>query len=243
MFFRKNKTENIPDLIGRLQEALEQSDAVIIGAGAGLSTSAGFTYSGERFQQYFSDFAEKYNFSDMYAGGFYPYSTLEEHWAYWSRYIWINRYMNAPKPVYEQLYNLVKENDYFVLTTNVDHCFQKAGFNKHRLFYTQGDYGLFQCSEPCCAETFDNGEIIQNMVTAQGYTIAPDGTLTVPEAPKMAVPDSGSSFWSWVWGTTPPASSSMISGSAPCAIPKLPISASIRGRHSALRRSGHRRCV
>lgn len=136
MFFRKNKPENIPDLIGRLQEALEQSDAVIIGAGAGLSTSAGFTYSGERFQQYFSDFAEKYNFSDMYAGGFYPYSTLEEHWAYWSRYIWINRYMNAPKPVYEQLYNLVKENDYFVLTTNVDHCFQKAGFNKHRLFYT-----------------------------------------------------------------------------------------------------------
>ena len=85
-------------------------------------------------------------------------------------------------------FRLVKDKDYFVLTTNVDHCFQKAGFDKHRLFYTQGDYGLFQCSEPCCAETFDNGEIIQNMVTAQGYTIAPDGTLTAPEAPKMAVP-------------------------------------------------------
>ena len=124
----------------------------------------------------------------MYSGGFYPYATLEEHWAYWSRYIYINRYLNAPKPVYEKLLSLVKDKDYFVLTTNVDHCFQKAGFDKHRLFYTQGDYGLFQCSEPCCAETFDNGEIIQNMVTAQGYTIAPDGTLTAPEAPKMAVP-------------------------------------------------------
>ena len=190
MFFRKNKTENIPDLIGRLQEALEQSDAVIIGAGAGLSTSAGFTYSGERFQQYFSDFAEKYNFSDMYAGGFYPYSTLEEHWAYWSRYIWINRYMNAPKPVYEQLYNLVKENDYFVLTTNVDHCFQKAGFNKHRLFYTQGDYGLFQCSRPCCPKTYDNEALIRQMIQAQGYHIDSDGTLTLPErvTPHMSVP-------------------------------------------------------
>ena len=153
-----------------------------------LSTSAGFVYTGERFEKYFSDFAAKYNFHDMYSGGFYPYATLEEHWAYWSRSIYINRYLNAPKPVYEKLLSLVKGKDSFVLTTNVDHCFQKAGFDKHRLFYTQGDYGLFQCSEPCCAETFDNGEIIQNMVTAQGYTIAPDGTLTAPEAPKMAVP-------------------------------------------------------
>lgn len=172
----------------RLRAALAGADAVVIGAGAGLSTSAGFVYTGERFEKYFSDFAAKYNFHDMYSGGFYPYATLEEHWAYWSRYIYINRYLNAPKPVYEKLLSLVKDKDYFVLTTNVDHCFQKAGFDKHRLFHTQGDYGLFQCSEPCCAETFDNGEIIQNMVTAQGYTIAPDGTLTAPEAPKMAVP-------------------------------------------------------
>ena len=196
----------------RLRAALAGADAMVIGAGAGLSTFAGFVYTGERFEKYFSDFAAKYNFHDMYSGGFYPYATLEEHWAYWSRSIYINRYLNAPKPVYEKLLSLVKDKDSFVLTTNVDHCFQKAGFDKHRLFHTQGDYGLFQCSEPCCAETFDNGEIIQNMVTAQGYTIAPDGTLTVPEAPKMAVPDSGSSFWSWVWGTTPPASSSTPSG-------------------------------
>ena len=172
----------------RLRAALAGADAVVIGAGAGLSTSAGFVYTGERFEKYFSDFAAKYSFHDMYSGGFYPYATLGEHWAYWSRSIYINRYLNAPKPVYEKLLSLVKDKDSFVLTTNVDHCFQKAGFDKHRLFYTQGDYGLFQCSEPCCAETFDNGEIIQNMVTAQGYTIAPNGTLTAPEAPKMAVP-------------------------------------------------------
>ena len=117
----------------------------------------------------------------MYSGGFYPYSSPEEHWAYWSRYIYINRYQDAPKPVYQDLFSLVKDKDYFVLTTNVDHCFQKAGFDKKRLFYTQGDYGLFQCSEPCCQETYDNDKLIRQMVEAQGYIIAPDGQLTVPE--------------------------------------------------------------
>ena len=189
MFGRRMlKAENTPDCISKLRETLDNADAIVIGAGAGLSTSAGFTYTGNRFEKYFSDFAAKYGFHDMYSGGFYPYSTLEEHWAYWSRYIYINRYMNAPKPVYEKLLSLVKDKDYFVLTTNVDHCFQKAGFDKHRLFYTQGDYGLFQCSKPCCAETFDNEEIIKSMVAAQGYTIEPDGTLIPPETPKMIVP-------------------------------------------------------
>ena len=124
---------------------------MIIGAGAGLSTSAGFTYSGERFEKWFGDFRQVHGFSDMYSGGFYPYKTLEKHWGYWCRYIYINRYVDAPKPVYQNLYELVKEKDYFVLITNVDHCFQKAGFDKNRIFYTQGDYGLFQCSEPCHA--------------------------------------------------------------------------------------------
>lgn len=165
----------------QLKKALHEADAVIIGAGAGLSTSAGFTYAGERFRTYFSDFASKYGFTDMYSGGFYPYPTMEEYWAYWSRYIYINRYQNAPKPVYGTLFRLVQDKDYFVITTNVDHCFQKAGFDKKRLFYTQGDYGLFQCSEPCCQETFDNEALIRQMVEAQGYHIAPDGQLTVPE--------------------------------------------------------------
>lgn len=182
--------ENCSDKAECLIQNLQEADAIIIGAGAGLSTSAGFTYVGGRFRQYFQDFGEKYGFKDMYSGGFYPYRTLEEHWAYWSRYIYINRYMNAPKPVYEKLYELVRDKDYFVLTTNVDHCFQKAGFDKHRLFYTQGDYGLFQCSEPCHQETYDNEKVIREMVTAQGYKIVSDGALFLPEgvSPKMAVP-------------------------------------------------------
>lgn len=123
----------------------------------------------------------------MYSGGFYPFESLEEHWAYWSRYIYINRYKDSDNGTYVRLYELVKDKDYFVLTTNVDHQFQKAGFDKHRLFYTQGDYGLFQCSKPCRAETFDNEEIIKSMVKAQGYTVEPDGTLAPPETPKMIV--------------------------------------------------------
>ncbi len=150
-----------------IQSMIDKAGAIVIGAGAGLSTSAGFTYSGERFEKYFGDFASKYGFSDMYSGGFYPFETPEELWAYWSRYIMINRYMDAPKPVYQKLLSLVKDKDYFVITTNVDHCFQKAGFDKKRLFYTQGDYGLFQCSEPCHQKTYDNETQIRAMYDAQ----------------------------------------------------------------------------
>ena len=173
------------DKIERLRQMLSEAEAVVIGAGAGLSTSAGFVYTGERFQKYFSDFAARYDFKDMYSGGFYPYETLEEHWAYWSRYIWINRYQRAPKPVYEQLRELVRDKDYFVLTTNVDHQFQKAGLEKKQLFYTQGDYGLFQCSKPCHEQTYDNEETIRQMVLAQGYEIGTDGELIVPEQGKL----------------------------------------------------------
>lgn len=174
--------------IDKLRSALAQADTVIIGAGAGLSTSAGFVYTGERFQENFHGFAEKYHFSDMYSGGFYPYDTLEEHWAYWSRYIWINRYTQAPKPVYDQLFDLVKDKDYFVLTTNVDHQFQKAGFDKKRLFYTQGDYGLFQCSEPCCQKTYDNEEIVRQMVEQQRDMRVP--TELIPHCPVCGKPMS-----------------------------------------------------
>ena len=172
--------------IQRLKTALDEADAVIIGAGAGLSTSAGFTYDGERFRKYFADFEAKYGFHDMYSGGFYPYATPEEHWAYWSRYILINRYTDAPKPVYESLLRLVKDKDYFVITTNVDHCFQKAGFDKKRLFYTQGDYGLFQCSEPCCRETWDNEAVIRQMVAEQKDMKIP--SALVPRCPHCGKP-------------------------------------------------------
>ena len=172
-------TENISDNIEKLKEKIRTADAVVIGAGAGLSTAAGFAYSGDRFEKYFSDFRKKYGIEDMYSGGFYPYETPEEHWAYWSRYIYINRYMDAPKPVYDDLLKLVANKDYFVITTNVDHCFQKAGFDKKRLFYTQGDYGLFQCSEPCCQETFDNKDIIFEMLKQQKDMKIPTELLPV----------------------------------------------------------------
>lgn len=174
--------------IEKIKSVLESAEALVVGAGAGLSTSAGFTYSGERFEKYFSDFQARYGFSDMYTGGFYPYKTLEEHWAYWSRYIMINRYMDAPVPVYKNLFELVKNKNYFVITTNVDHCFQKAGFDKLRLFYTQGDYGLFQCSEPCHQKTYNNEEQIRAMYEAQQDMKIP--TELLPKCPVCGKPMS-----------------------------------------------------
>ena len=174
------------DNIELLKNKIDTADAIVIGAGAGLSTAAGFTYSGERFTKYFSDFIEKYRFKDMYSGGFYPFETLEEHWAYWSRYIFINRYMDAPNDTYKKLFELVKDKDYFVLTTNVDHQFQKSGFDKHKLFYTQGDYGLFQCSEPCHNEVYDNEEIICRMIAEQKDMRIP--SELIPKCPKCGKP-------------------------------------------------------
>lgn len=182
----KPSTKSCSEQIERLRTALQDCDAVVIGAGAGLSTSAGFVYTDERFEKYFSDFAAKYGMKDMYSGGFYPFATPEEHWAYWSRYIYINRYMDAPKPVYDDILKLVQNKDYFVITTNVDHCFQKAGFDKKRLFYTQGDYGLFQCREPCCQETFDNESVIRQMIERQEDMKIP--TELLPVCPRCGKP-------------------------------------------------------
>ena len=182
----KLSTKSCSEPLERLQAALRDCDAVVIGAGSGLSTAAGFTYNGERFEKYFSDFASKYGIKDMYSGGFYPFPTQEEFWAYWSRYIYSNRYTDAPKPVYENLLQLVQDKDYFVITTNVDHCFQKAGFDKMRLFYTQGDYGLFQCSEPCCQETFDNESVIRQMIERQENMKIP--TELLPTCPHCGKP-------------------------------------------------------
>ena len=181
---------NTENGVERLRAALRDAEAVVVGAGAGLSTSAGYTYSGERFERYFGDFHRKYHFTDMYSGGFYPFETPEARWAFWSRNIYINRYMAPPKPVYDDLLTLVGDRDCFVITTNVDHCFQWAGFDKRRLFYTQGDYGLWQCSKPCHKATYDNEETVRRMLEAQGFVIAGNGELTVPDGVelKMSVP-------------------------------------------------------
>lgn len=160
--------------IAKLKRKIEDADVVVIGAGAGFSTAAGFHYGGSRFQEYFSDFEKAYGFHDMYSGVFYPYKTLEEYWGYFSRLIYINRYVMPPVPVYQKLLNAVQGKEYFVLSTNVDHCFQRAGFDKSHLFYTQGDYGLLQCSEPCHQKTYDNKTAVFSMLEATGF-LAKDG--------------------------------------------------------------------
>lgn len=179
-------TGSFSDNIKKLNMEMQTADAIVIGAGAGLSASAGFAYQGERFEKYFSDFREKYGICDMYSGGFYPYDTLEEYWAWWSRHILVNRYdVPAGKP-YRDLLALVKNKDYFVLTTNVDHQFQLAGFDKKRLFYTQGDYGLWQCRKACHNKTYDNEEAVRQMVAAQKNMKIP--TDLIPICPVCGSP-------------------------------------------------------
>ena len=182
----RTSTESSLEQTARLRRALDSADAVLIGAGSGLSTTAGLTYTGERFERYFGDFIAKYHIPDMYAGGFYPFETLEEYWAWWSRHIFYNRYVDAPLPVYRDLLALVRGRDYFVLTTNVDHQFQRAGFDKKRLFYTQGDYGLWQCMQPCHNKTYDNEQTVRRMIEQQRDMRVP--TELVPHCPVCGRP-------------------------------------------------------
>ena len=190
-FFNRNTMqhpgENIPyeEQVRKLKEKIQNAEAIVLGAGSGLSTAAGFTYSGERFQKYFFDFAEKYSIQDMYSGGFFPFESPEEFWAWWSRNIYFNRYIDIHSDVYGNLKKIVDGKDYFVLTTNVDHQFQKAGFEKERLFYTQGDYGLFQSTRPTVAKTYDNQEIVEKMLEAQGFVRDTEGIFQLPEDKKI----------------------------------------------------------
>lgn len=181
---------SLKENITSLKNAISEADAVMLGAGAGMSTAAGFVYDGARFERYFFDFEEKYGLKEMYSGGFYPYPKKEIFWAYWARYIYVNRYMDPPKNSYEKLFNVVRDKDYFVITTNVDHCFQKAGFDKKRLFYTQGDYGLFQSVNPEIQTTFDNENWIMSAMEAQGFVRNSEGIFIVPENKniKMEIP-------------------------------------------------------
>ena len=192
MFFLNRNTiqhpgENIPyeEQVRKLKEKMQNAEAIVLGAGSGLSTAAGLTYSGERFQNYFFDFAKKYPIQDIYSGGFFPFESPEEFWAWWSRHIYFNRYIDAPSDVYGNLKKIVEGKDYFVLTTNVDHQFQRAGFEKERLFYTQGDYGLFQSSRPTLAKTYDNQEIVEKMLEAQGFIRDNAGIFHLPEDKKL----------------------------------------------------------
>lgn len=189
MFLRNlitTSTKSYSEQIDRLKNEIEYADAIVVGAGAGISTSAGFAYDGERFERNFADFRKKYGFTDMYSGGFYPYQSLEEYWAWWSKHIYVNRYdIEVGKP-YADLLELVKDKDYFVLTTNVDHQFQMAGFDKKRLFYTQGDYGLWQCSKACHDKTYDNEEAVRQMVAEQKDLRIP--SKLIPKCPVCGSP-------------------------------------------------------
>ena len=192
-YFRERMSEGIgtkEEQIAKLKKALTSAESIVIGAGAGLSTSAGFTYSGERFNKYFFDFAKEYGISDIYSGGFYPFPDAETRWGWWARHIYFNRYVDAPKPVYKELLSLVKDKDYFVITTNVDHQFQKAGFDKKRSFYIQGDYGLFQSVNPEIRKTYDNEEWVMKAMEAEGFVKDENGIFTVPKSGKisMAIP-------------------------------------------------------
>lgn len=167
--------------IDRLKKEIEYADAILIGAGAGLSTAAGLTYSGERFEKYFGDFAARFGISDIYSGGFYPFPDDETRWAWWARHIYYNRYVDTPKSVYQKLLALMQDKDYFVITTNVDHQFQRAGFDKKCLFYTQGDYGLFQSTNPANRKTYDNEEWVMQAMRAQGFIRDSDGVFQIPQ--------------------------------------------------------------
>ena len=164
-----------------LKNEIQNADAIVVGAGAGLSTSAGFTYSGERFEKYFFDFAEKYGIKDIYLGGFYPFPDNETRWAWWARHIYFNRYIEPPEPVYRKLLSLLKDKNYFVITTNVDHQFQRAGFDKRRLFYTQGDYGLFQSVNPKIQKTYDNEDWVMKAMEVQGFIKDGNGIFILPD--------------------------------------------------------------
>lgn len=188
--YEEKKKQSYTESIENIRAAIADADALVIGAGSGLSTAAGYTYSGERFHTYFQDFIDEYGIRDIYSGGFYPFPDLETYWAWWSRHIWVNRYMPIPNDVYNKLLNLVKDKDYFVLTTNVDHCFQRSGFDKKRLFYTQGDYGLFQSSNPhgiSSHKTYDNREIVKDMLLAQGFEVAENNELRTPKGKKLSM--------------------------------------------------------
>lgn len=165
-------------------ELLKEAEAVLIGAGAGASAAAGLTYSGKRFTDNFGEFIDKYgkmNMPNMYAAGFYPFPSQEAKWGYWSKHSMVNRFLPPALPLYLQLYELVKEKDYFVLTTNVDHQFFKAGFSEECLFATQGDYGMIQCEKGCHRKIYDAEKMFRRMDEARENCLIPSSM--VPKCP------------------------------------------------------------
>ena len=163
---------------------IREADTILIGAGAGISSAAGLTYSEERFTSHFHEFIETYgkaNMPDMYTAAFYPFPTEEAKWGYWSKHSMVNRFLPPALPLYQQLYELIKEKHYFVLTTNVDHQFHKAGFQPERIFATQGDYGEIQCARGCHPQVYNAEERFHKMDDARHNCLIPRSL--VPRCP------------------------------------------------------------
>ncbi|ONI42234.1 Sir2 silent information regulator family NAD-dependent deacetylase [Candidatus Epulonipiscium fishelsonii] len=203
MFFKKKPKVDTIATIAKIRYLINTSEKIVIGAGAGLSTSAGLDFGGERFEQYFSDFKEKYNINDMYYGSFCNFESKEEFWGFWSRKIYYNRFSEIPNNLYTTLLNLVKNKDYFVITTNADGCFLRSGFDKYRLFYVQGDYGLLQCSMPCSQKTYKNENMIKKMIEEQNGMAIPSKLIPYcPECyasmtPNLRADDTFVESWGW----------------------------------------------
>lgn len=183
---RKNSDKYIiertyKEKISRISELIDRAEAIVIGAGAGMSTSAGLTYSGERFKRFFSEFIKKYKITDMYSAGYYPFDTQEEKWAYWSRHIYYNRYDIGPLKPYVDLLNIVRDKNYFVITTNVDNQFVISGFPRKKVFRVQGDYGYLQCAKACHKKLYYNESIIRKMIKEQKNCAIP--TELIPKCP------------------------------------------------------------
>ena len=146
--------------ISEVKNLINEADYILIGAGSGLSTAAGLEYFGESFEKNFKEFIEKYNFPDLYSASFYDFNTQEEKWAFFAKMISLNRFNKEPLKLYQELYSLIKVKDYFVITTNVDGQFEKAGFEKERVFETQGDYAYLQCENACHNKLYYNYDLV-----------------------------------------------------------------------------------
>ncbi|MGI6070030.1 MAG: SIR2 family NAD-dependent protein deacylase [Blautia sp.] len=183
--------ESYEELIYRAVQMLSQADAMLIGAGAGLSTAAGLTYGGDRFTENFQEFIQKYGsayMTDMYSAGFYPFPTEEKRWGYWSKHVYLNRIEPNALPLYRSVYQLTQGLEHFVLTTNVDHQFWKAGFRDENIFATQGDYGLIQCAKACHSKTYQAVSMFERMNQARKDCKIPSSM--VPKCPVCGGPMS-----------------------------------------------------
>lgn len=178
--------EPYEEQISLVKKYISEADNILIGAGAGLSAAAGLTYSGKRFNDNFGEFIAKYGMQDMYSAGFYPFPSEEARWGYWSKHSYINRIALSALPLYKTLFDIVKEKDYFVLTTNVDYQFQKAGFEENRIFATQGDYGRIQCMKSCHPKTYDAIEMFEQMNKTRKDCLIP--SYMVPRCPVCGEP-------------------------------------------------------